>query len=42
VRLDVGYRVPGLQAPNDAPDEGVPSDVFGLPIAVAFGIGVPF
>jgi outer membrane protein insertion porin family/translocation and assembly module TamA len=38
VRLDVGYRVPGLQAP-DSPDEGNPSTTFGLPIAISFGIG---
>lgn len=42
VRLDVGYRIPGLQAPKDAPGEGEPDTVFGLPIAVAFGIGAAF
>jgi outer membrane protein insertion porin family/translocation and assembly module TamA len=41
VRLDVGYRIPGLQAP-DTGDEYQPDDVFGLPIALSFGIGEPF
>jgi outer membrane protein insertion porin family/translocation and assembly module TamA len=41
VRLDVGYRVPGLQAPASN-DEFVPSEILGLPIAVSFGIGEPF
>jgi outer membrane protein assembly factor BamA len=41
VRFDVGYRLPGLQAP-DSPDEYVPGETFGLPIAVSFGIGEPF
>src|SRR5688572_31189747 len=27
VRLDIGYRLPGLQAP-DSPDEYVPDDLF--------------
>lgn len=42
VRLDVGYRIPGLQAPQDARGEVDPDEVFGLPIAIALGIGVPF
>lgn len=43
VRLDVGYRIPGLQFPEGAPDEYKrPSEIFGLPIAVSFGIGEPF
>jgi outer membrane protein insertion porin family/translocation and assembly module TamA len=41
VRLDVGYRIPGLQAP-DTGDEHDPGETFGLPIAVSFGIGEPF
>ncbi len=41
VRLDVGYRIPGLQAPA-GDDELVPEDLLGLPIAVSFGIGEPF
>jgi outer membrane protein insertion porin family/translocation and assembly module TamA len=41
VRFDLGYRVPGLQAPS-APDEGVPSETLGLPIAASFGIGESF
>jgi outer membrane protein insertion porin family/translocation and assembly module TamA len=42
VRFDVGYRIPGMQVPEGAADEGTPGDVFGLPIAVALGIGAPF
>jgi outer membrane protein insertion porin family/translocation and assembly module TamA len=41
IRLDIGYRLPGLQA-GDAPDEGVPVETFGLPIALSFGIGEAF
>jgi outer membrane protein assembly factor BamA len=42
IRLDVGYRVPGLQAPAGAPDEGSPGRLFSLPMAASFGIGEPF
>jgi outer membrane protein insertion porin family/translocation and assembly module TamA len=44
VRLDVGYRVPGVQFPDSSAnrEEYVPNDTFGLPIAVSFGIGEPF
>jgi outer membrane protein assembly factor BamA len=42
VRVDVGYRVPGLQAPKHAPGEGVPVTTFGLPVAVSLGIGEAF
>jgi outer membrane protein assembly factor BamA len=40
IRLDVGYRIPGLQVmgPPD-PSEQEPSPFLGLPIALAFGIG---
>jgi len=41
VRFDVGYRVPGLQAPASA-DESEPDELFGLPVAVSIGIGEPF
>lgn len=41
VRLDVGYRIPGLQAPEGI-DELPPDEILGLPIAVSFGIGEPF
>ncbi len=41
IRLDAGYRVPDLQAP-DSPDEGTPSDVFGMPGAISLGIGESF
>jgi outer membrane protein insertion porin family/translocation and assembly module TamA len=41
IRFDLGYRVPGLQAPDGAADEAVPKPfpVFELPLAVSFGIG---
>jgi outer membrane protein assembly factor BamA len=42
VRLDIGYRVPGAQAPAGAADEGVPGDILGLPLAASFGIGEAF
>lgn len=41
VRFDLGFRIPGLQAPR-TPDEGTPRDTFGLPIAMSFGIGESF
>jgi len=41
VRFDVGYRVPGLQAPPSA-DESPPAELFGLPMAISIGIGEPF
>lgn len=41
IRLDVGYRVPGLQAPASS-NEYTPEELFGLPIAISFGIGEPF
>ncbi len=41
VRLDVGYRIPGMQAPN-SPDEGVPLAILGAPIAASLGIGESF
>ena len=42
VRLDLGYRVPGAQAPVGAADEGAPGTIFGLPLAASFGIGEAF
>lgn len=42
IRLDAGYRVPGLQAPAGSLDEGIPSKTFGLPMALSFGIGEAF
>ncbi len=42
VRLDIGYRVPGLQAPTGAADEGVPGEILKLPLAASFGIGEAF
>jgi outer membrane protein assembly factor BamA len=51
IRLDVGYRIPPLQVIGSAneteasqkdPTEGVQPLIFGLPIAIAFGIGEAF
>lgn len=42
VRFDLGFRVPGLQAPAGAADEGVPATIFGAPLAASFGIGESF
>jgi outer membrane translocation and assembly module TamA len=40
IRLDIGYRIPGLQylGPKTA-DEKDPDKLFGIPIAVSIGIG---
>jgi outer membrane protein insertion porin family/translocation and assembly module TamA len=44
IRLDVGYRIPGLQTlePATVREEGVPGTIFGAPVAVAFGLGEAF
>jgi outer membrane protein assembly factor BamA len=42
VRLDLGYRVPGAQAPKGAADEFVPKTFLSLPLAMSFGIGEAF
>jgi outer membrane protein assembly factor BamA len=42
IRFDLGYRVPGLQAPASAQDEGQPGEIFGAPLAASFGIGESF
>ncbi|APR81350.1 Outer membrane protein assembly factor YaeT precursor [Minicystis rosea] len=44
VRLDVGYRIPGLQLPPgvDPRIDGDPTRIYGLPLAFAFGIGEAF
>ncbi|MEJ7728895.1 MAG: BamA/TamA family outer membrane protein [Polyangiaceae bacterium] len=45
IRLDLGYRIPGVQYPSDANEqlEGPPEDLFGLvPMAISFGIGEAF
>lgn len=42
IRLDIGYRIPGLQYPRSSTYEQDPGDVLGLPIAIAFGIGEAF
>jgi outer membrane protein insertion porin family/translocation and assembly module TamA len=39
IRFDLGFRVPGLQAPSGATDEGTPGTIFKLPLAASFGIG---
>lgn len=43
IRLDVGYRIPGLQfLPGNDSFERPPDTLFGVPIALAFGIGEAF
>ena len=44
IRLDVGYRVPGMQilGEPDSAVEGNPGTIFGAPIAVSLGIGESF
>ncbi|MCL2723523.1 MAG: BamA/TamA family outer membrane protein [Polyangiaceae bacterium] len=43
IRLDIGYRLPGLQYPASATDEQQPSWFFdAIPIAFSFGIGEAF
>ncbi len=42
IRLDVGYRIPGMQFPRDATFEQEPALLLGMPIAIAFGIGEAF
>lgn len=42
IRLDVGYRIPGLQFPSGDPFSREPPLLLGLPISVAFGIGEAF
>ena len=42
IRLDIGYRIPGLQAPKGAAFEREPDKLLGLPVALAFGIGEAF
>ena len=42
IRLDIGYRVPGLQAPKGSSFEREPDTLLGLPVALAFGIGEAF
>lgn len=40
IRADVGVRIPGLQAVGvNADDIYVPNTFFGLPVALAIGIG---
>jgi outer membrane protein insertion porin family/translocation and assembly module TamA len=48
IRLDIGYRIQPLQVlgfrneddvGRQDPVEGVPPKLFGVPIAIAFGIG---
>jgi outer membrane protein insertion porin family/translocation and assembly module TamA len=42
IRFDLGFRLPGLQAPKGAADERTPDDFLGLPMAASFGIGESF
>jgi outer membrane protein insertion porin family/translocation and assembly module TamA len=41
IRLNVAYRIPGAQSfePVQPGDDGNPGAIFGVPIAIAFGIG---
>jgi outer membrane protein insertion porin family/translocation and assembly module TamA len=40
IRLDIGYRIPGLQVLGGlTPDERAPDTLLGIPIAVHIGIG---
>lgn len=41
IRADLGVRVPGLQVPSGEPAEPAP-ELFGLPVALAIGIGEAF
>ncbi len=42
IRADIGVRVPGLQVVSGSPAEPDPPNIFGLPIAIALGIGEAF
>ncbi|MBX3190839.1 MAG: BamA/TamA family outer membrane protein [Labilithrix sp.] len=42
IRLDIGYRIPGLQVLGDASNERRADELLGIPIALAFGIGEAF
>ena len=46
LRLDIGYRIPGLQIvggdPASDPTFGTPPLILGIPMAIAFGIGEAF
>ena len=43
IRLDVGYRIPGLQVIGGlTPDEKAPSTFFDVPLALALGVGESF
>jgi outer membrane protein assembly factor BamA len=42
IRLDIGYRIPGLQYKAGSSFERAPDTLLGLPIALAFGIGEAF
>ncbi len=44
IRLDVGYRIPGMQVLEsyDAAEEGDPGTILGLPLAISFGVGEVF
>ncbi len=42
IRLDIGVRIPGMQYFDDGSFEGVPPDIFGLPMAISVAIGEAF
>lgn len=42
IRLDIGYRIPGMQFFDNGSFERPPDDFLGVPLALAFGIGEAF
>ncbi|HEX6274919.1 MAG TPA: POTRA domain-containing protein [Polyangiaceae bacterium] len=42
IRFDLGFRVPGAQAPASPDEVGDPTELLGLPIAISLGIGEAF
>jgi outer membrane protein insertion porin family/translocation and assembly module TamA len=42
IRLDIGYRIPGLQVLGSDAGEGTPPTILGAPVAVHLGIGEAF
>ena len=44
IRIDAAYRIPGVQVPGGTAsfEDGDPGNLWGAPIAVAFGIGEAF
>lgn len=42
IRLDIAYRIPGVQVPGQSDGEGNPGKILGVPLGIAFGIGEAF